>query len=595
MQSVFAERLFDRLNEEQRLQFSDKKKARHVKRSARYMLRQSSLKVDTEVLELPLLSEGLFSAKKVASTKNSQGSLVWKGRFVSAGAASDALTSDSVILILRAEGITGTIRRGGKLFKIQPLNNGVHEIIEVNESNMPDDHPPEYDELQHDASALWSSSSAQQDMAAADGQVTIGVVVAYTRNAKNSVSDIQGLIELAIEETNQGYLNSGIDAQLSLVHSYETNYSGVSFGTDLGRFRDTNDGYMDEVHDLRDQHGGDIAMLITNVSDYCGMAYINASSERAFGVVYQSCATGYYSFGHEIGHLMAARHDPDTDSNTTPYAFGHGYQYPAGDWRTIMAYNCAGGCARINWWSNPYNTRGGAPMGTTSVSHNARVLNLTAPGIAGFKDGGESNVLANNVPVSNLAGNRGSEEHFYMDVPEGARDLRFDISGGSGDADLYVRYGDEPTTNSYECRPYIGGNNETCEISNVRTGQYYVMLRAYSSYANVSLVGRYDEAPEGGSFSRRNISGSKGSWTDYTIEIPGGVARLQVNMSGGSGDGDLYVRQGSYPTTSVYDCRPYAGGNVETCTMNNPEAGTWYLSVRGYSSYSGVSLDATWE
>ena len=33
-------------------------------------------------------------------------------------------------------------------------------------------------------------------------------------------------------------------------------------------------------------------------------------------------------------------------------------------------------------------------------------------------------------------------------------------------------------------------------------------------------------------------------------------------MSGGTGDADLYVRAGSKPTTSTYDCRPYKGPSV---------------------------------
>ena len=61
---------------------------------------------------------------------------------------------------------------------------------------------------------------------------------------------------------------------------------------------------------------------------------------------------------------------------------------------------------------------------------------------------------------------------------------------------------------------------------------------------------------------------------------------------GGSGDGDLYVRYGSQPTTSSYDCRPYRWGNDESCSISNPQAGTWYISIRGYNSYSGVTLQA---
>ena len=53
---------------------------------------------------------------------------------------------------------------------------------------------------------------------------------------------------------------------------------------------------------------------------------------------------------------------------------------------------------------------------------------------------------------------------------------------GTGDADLYVRFGAAPTTTSYNCRPYRTGNNETCSLT-VPAGQTkaYVLVRGYAS------------------------------------------------------------------------------------------------------------------
>ncbi|HEY6544900.1 MAG TPA: PPC domain-containing protein, partial [Dokdonella sp.] len=65
---------------------------------------------------------------------------------------------------------------------------------------------------------------------------------------------------------------------------------------------------------------------------------------------------------------------------------------------------------------------------------------------------------------------------------------------------------------------------------------------------------------------------------------------LSISISGGSGDADLYVRAGSAPTTSSFTCRPYLSGNNETCSWTAPAAGTYYVRVRAYSSFSGVSL-----
>jgi vibriolysin len=105
--------------------------------------------------------------------------------------------------------------------------------------------------------------------------------------------------------------------------------------------------------------------------------------------------------------------------------------------------------------------------------------------------------LQNNVPVSNLSGNTGSKVYYSLDVPAGATSLSFTITGGTGDADLYVKFGSAPTSSSWDCRPYTGGNVETCTISNIQAGTYYVMLHGYSSFSGVTLNGAYTGGSSG--------------------------------------------------------------------------------------------------
>ncbi len=80
----------------------------------------------------------------------------------------------------------------------------------------------------------------------------------------------------------------------------------------------------------------------------------------------------------------------------------------------------------------------------------------------------------------------------------------------------------------------------------------------------------------------------------YSVTVPAGTTSLVFNIAGGTGDADMYVRLGAAPTTTSYTCRPYTNGNNETCTFNNPTAGSvYYVNVRAYSSFSGVTLKAT--
>ena len=80
----------------------------------------------------------------------------------------------------------------------------------------------------------------------------------------------------------------------------------------------------------------------------------------------------------------------------------------------------------------------------------------------------------------------------------------------------------------------------------------------------------------------------------YRIYVPTGKTQLLVQMAGGTGDFDLYVLKGpAVPDYDNWTCRPYAGGNNETCTIANPAAGTWYMWIDVYTAGSGVTLRAT--
>ncbi len=86
------------------------------------------------------------------------------------------------------------------------------------------------------------------------------------------------------------------------------------------------------------------------------------------------------------------------------------------------------------------------------------------------------------------------------------------------------------------------------------------------------------------------LSAVAGASTVYTMTVPPGATNLSFTTSGGSGDVDLYVKAGAAPTDTVYDCRPYKSGNAETCSFPTPTAGVYYVRLKAYSAYSGLSL-----
>jgi len=119
----------------------------------------------------------------------------------------------------------------------------------------------------------------------------------------------------------------------------------------------------------------------------------------------------------------------------------------------------------------------------------------------------------------------------------------------------------------------------------------YARVSSFESWITSKISGT--TPPSTTLLSKSSLSGASGTWQHFPITVASGTTSLTVKQFNGTGDADLYVRQGSQPTTSAYNCRPYLSGNTETCSFTNPAAGTWYVSIRGYSSYSGVSLTAT--
>jgi PKD repeat protein len=368
---------------------------REVKSVTRYNMQMAGFKLETSSLKFELPDSSVIIATKTLAYITGSGSLIWQGEIVNQ--SSPLFPGDNqIILVKSGEFLSATIKFNGRLFKMKPSNNQQIELEEIDQTLLPDEHSEALTEGRNNLFNERGGYSAQP-LSVSPSAVTssvIRVLVGYTSEALNQNPGMQALIDLAVAETNQGFANSGVNAQVELAHSYELNYAeSGDHGLDLDRFHLPNDGYMDDVYQMREQYSADVAAILIGDASACGRAReIGASEDTAFMVIKDSCATGYYSFGHELGHLMSARHNPEKDSNTTPYAFGHGFLYSQGGWRSIMSYNSNSCCTRQNFWSDPTRSFQSIVRGTTGIHDNARVLNLTAATVAGFRAGGDGNL-----------------------------------------------------------------------------------------------------------------------------------------------------------------------------------------------------------
>ncbi len=260
----------------------------------------------------------------------------------------------------------------------------------------------------------------------------IDLLILFTTSARDSsgsqFSMNQAIIN-AVNNTNQTYRNSGVNAVVRLAGTAMVQYNETGdSGDDLGNLKSSGEGTGTDIATLREQFGADVVGLVTGSLDACGRAFImenvsiNHEAKAYFVVQEGNCLGSNLSFAHEIGHIQGARHDRFVDgTDGSPYNYNHGFVNPPANWtatetswgpnqwRTVMAYNDACDCAdetnpcpadddrltagpsctRLMWWSSPNNTwTGGNVMGIASGSNaanNVRTLNNTASTVAAFR------------------------------------------------------------------------------------------------------------------------------------------------------------------------------------------------------------------
>ena len=219
---------------------------------------------------------------------------------------------------------------------------------------------------------------------------TIDVAIVYTPAVRAVFGNIEAVIDLMVHETNQALGASGVPHRIALVERSEVQYAeSGDLGDDLRRLASPSDGYMDEVHALRDRAGADLVHLFVHElePETCGIAMI----QGPFSVSERFC--GSRTLAHELGHNLGLLHDRyqvlHHESGPDPHpAYGYVNQQglahdrsAARRWRTIMSYSeqCDYyffSCQQLLRFSNPRQTFFDDPMG---VAYGAGGSGLTGP------------------------------------------------------------------------------------------------------------------------------------------------------------------------------------------------------------------------
>ncbi len=224
----------------------------------------------------------------------------------------------------------------------------------------------------------------------------IDILVLYTSQAAQIAGDINGVIQNAVDYMNAALRSSQISLQVRLVYAGPTSYveTGTDLSIDLNRLTNMNDGYIEEVFDLRTKFGADLVSLWTvGTASVAGLGWLNnLSTSRDLGF----SVTGVYSnnvssfspivFSHEVGHNLGCHHDRANASGTGAFSYSYGYYDSVNGFGTIMSYLGT----IIMSYSNPNVNYNGAPTGVDSSSgtsaDNAKTINAMKAHIAAYTD-----------------------------------------------------------------------------------------------------------------------------------------------------------------------------------------------------------------
>ena len=373
--------------------------------------------------------------------------------------AHDEATDSEVAVVIQGADVLGSIRRGDETWKIHPLGGGLTAVYHYDTSRLRR-HPRGWGDLmlknellQRQAPAMPSRDDIGPEGAGADAGADAGdvidVLVAYTPGARAAAGNIDAFIQFAIDNTHRIYANSNIGLRLRLVHKHQTSYTGhpSNMSVDLERLTATSgtiiqgrqwdpDGYMDEVHGLRDLHGADLVALVTarQTDNTCGVAWVPDFGRHpdtdfgvlGFSVTAWNCETiTHHTFAHELGHNQGAAHDPDNTCDDPPctlappptFLYRYGRCNTAEGWHTTMSYssNLQGSCPReIEYFSSPLLSYRGTPTGDAARRDNRRVLIETARQVARYRQSKAPQTRTHTLPLLTHASN--AERQGFMRI-----------------------------------------------------------------------------------------------------------------------------------------------------------------------------------
>jgi len=353
-------------------------------------------------LSLPLLDGMSYEAvqnDREGFERFDSDEFTWRGKIIG-----NKDFKGDVVFSVKGRAMSGLIYSPTAVYEIVPQADFKHLLVELDHNRFPacGGAIPVENTL---AESNISSRGADIDSPIADDGSQIDVLVTYTallRQTLGGTTQAQAFAQQAIASTNTAYINSDITMRLRLVGTLEVSYNEAAGTLSAALPWSRND---PETAATRNILQADmVSIIIQNASDACGIGYLMtnvgpAFESSAFSAASRSCAVGNLTFAHELGHNQGAHHNPENAGTAAfPYAYGH---YVNASFRTVMSYvnQCANGCSRVPYFSNPAISFNGSPTGIADQRDNHRTLNNTALTVAQFRDGLPTTLTPTNTPT----------------------------------------------------------------------------------------------------------------------------------------------------------------------------------------------------
>jgi pseudolysin/vibriolysin len=140
-------------------------------------------------------------------------------------------------------------------------------------------------------------------------------------------------------------------------------------------------------------------------------------------------------------------------------------------------------------------------------------------------------------------------------------------------------------------------NQGACGVEKAATNRGYAVADVTAAFASVGVSCKHNTDRHTTDKRRDRQRHHTGERCDETVfhRCSCWCDQSDIKLSGGTGDGDIYVKASTAPTTTSYTAKSTGSTNTETVTIASPSAATYYVLVSAYAAVSSTTLVANYQ